>query len=1024
MLSHLLDNTYCSIETTLVNLFINYVVYFLGKYHKGTQHMGDDFFSSLSYSYGTYDSSTGFNSIGGSGYAGQNVTFQGTTVSGFDGFTSNPFLTSSTTSGFTQDQSIVGTANYQIGVDYTNNAVSGFANPNTGGAQSLTLDNTYYNIQAGSDAYLTTQFNTLGSIAEIQTLTATVIANTQGVDDTYPIIDTIDNTILTRADDGQSLNVPLSINQFNVQIKTAESTTVADSTSSGLSTTTQQQLDLAIDTELTNLALSSPNLATAAGRAIAIENANLAGNLLEADGNGFTLTTEERQVLQRVINDGLNVAITTRDTLNQAQDVIDSVRNISISDSGSLTFTEAKKALINDFYDGLTVEQKSIINNSGIGTTFNNLIGDVNNSGQTIIGISNLGLVPYTVANDTLGLDVTQRITDALIAQYITQNGSITEEQVLAIETLVLTQNAINTQDLVAGNIGVAETEININLIRKVSTDEVTDTTLPTTDQGDTAIQTVEVTANTSVTKAIRDSLGLPNQGPIVEKLISKAIDLGLNQIPGYSQINSAIGTANKIVSIGDIVTNVDLSPAETALALARLLIPQVNLVVTGYNLISGNGGGGGGGEDTLSSTGPDPVNPSVNPQVSAGGGGDDDFFGGLFGDVTEDLITDDGFVLSDPDDPTSLRVVPEDLFTETDGGLNVLTEELNTDDINYDPDAVDADAIPNYYPNGIPYDDDGNLNPGWAINPETGEPYYIGDDYVDPGTQALADAAREQATIAAATQRARNQQAIEVQRKQANEGDWRVRLRLAAGANYLYKDPGINSEGILWPLSITDGVIFPYTPKISSAYKANYSTSDLTHSNYRGYSYQNSYVDEISINAVFTAQDTTEANYLLAVIHFFRSVTKMFYGQDAQRGAPPPLVFLQGLGEFQYNLHPCVVSSFNYELPNDVDYIRARSTNQAGTSLLQRRDRQTLPTNSLWSSVVRLANATSTGLQPGALRYPPSVPSLGTNSPTYVPTKIEIQLSLLPIQSRQQISQQFSLKNFANGNLLKGGFW
>ena len=817
-------------------------------------------------------------------------------------------------------------------------------------------------------------------------------------------------------------------------ISQADVSTVTSTSATGLSAERQQQLDLAIETELTNLALSSPNLVTAAGRAIAIENANLAGNLLEADGNGFTLTTEERQVLQRVINDGLNVAVTTRDTLNQAQDVIDSVRNISISDSGSLTFTEAKKALINDFYDGLTVEQKSIINNSGLGTTFNTLIGDVNNSGQTIIGISNISLVPFNVANDTLGLDATQRITDALIAQYITQNGSITEEQVLAIETLVLTQNAINTQDLVAGNIGVAETEININLIRNVSTDEVTDTTLPTTDQGDTAIQTVEVTANTSVSKAIRDSLGLPNQGPIVEKLISKAIDLGLNQIPGYSQINSAIGTANKIVSIGDIVTNVDLSPAETALALARLLIPQVNLVVTGYNLISGNGGsGGGGGEDNVSSTGPDPVNPGVNPQVSAGGGGDDDFFGGLFGGVDADLIIDDEFtgidaqIAANENDLQTL-LSAEDVDAEIfNAGIDVDAEieRAAAEGIeNFEPDAVNVEDIPEYYPNGLPYDDDGNLNPGWAINPETGEPYYIGENYVDPGTQALADAAREQATIAAATQRARNQQAIEVQRKQANEGDWRVRLRLAAGANYLYKDPGINSEGILWPLSITDGVIFPYTPKISSAYKANYSTSDLTHSNYRGYSYQNSYVDEISINAVFTAQDTTEANYLLAVIHFFRSVTKMFYGQDAQRGAPPPLVFLQGLGEFQYNLHPCVVSSFNYELPNDVDYIRARSTNQAGTSLLQRRDRQTLPTNSLWSSVVRLANATSTGLQPGALRYPPSVPSLGTDSPTYVPTKIEIQLSLLPMQSRQQISQQFSLKNFANGNLLKGGFW
>jgi hypothetical protein len=45
------------------------------------------------------------------------------------------------------------------------------------------------------------------------------------------------------------------------------------------------------------------------------------------------------------------------------------------------------------------------------------------------------------------------------------------------------------------------------------------------------------------------------------------------------------------------------------------------------------------------------------------------------------------------------------------------------------------------------------------------------------------------------------------------------------------------------------------------------------------------------------------------------------------------------------------------------------------------------------------------------------------TNS-TYVPTKMEISITLLPVQSRKQISQQFSLKSFASGDLLKGGFW
>jgi hypothetical protein len=32
--------------------------------------------------------------------------------------------------------------------------------------------------------------------------------------------------------------------------------------------------------------------------------------------------------------------------------------------------------------------------------------------------------------------------------------------------------------------------------------------------------------------------------------------------------------------------------------------------------------------------------------------------------------------------------------------------------------------------------------------------------------------------------------------------------------------------------------------------------------------------------------------------------------------------------------------------------------------------------------------------------------------------------LTLIPIQSRSQMSKQFSVKEFAQGNLLRGGFW
>jgi hypothetical protein len=284
----------------------------------------------------------------------------------------------------------------------------------------------------------------------------------------------------------------------------------------------------------------------------------------------------------------------------------------------------------------------------------------------------------------------------------------------------------------------------------------------------------------------------------------------------------------------------------------------------------------------------------------------------------------------------------------------------------------------------------------------------------------ALADAAARTTALIAQAQR---QQTVRAQRQnQAQAGDWRVRLRLAPTSNYLYNAPDCGQ--VLWPLRNTDGVIFPYTPSIDTSYKANYSAYDLTHSNYRGYFYQNSYVDGINIKATFTAQDTAEANYLLAVIHFFRSVTKMFYGQDAERGSPPPLTYLSGLGDFQFNEHPCVVSQFNYNLPADVNYIRAQSVLVNGTNLTSARRRQTVLGNPLSYAIQRLSTL-GQGIQPGAVDAPFAVQgSLGAKNPTYVPTKMDISLTLLPIQSRSQVSQLFSLKGFANGNLLKGGFW
>jgi hypothetical protein len=176
--------------------------------------------------------------------------------------------------------------------------------------------------------------------------------------------------------------------------------------------------------------------------------------------------------------------------------------------------------------------------------------------------------------------------------------------------------------------------------------------------------------------------------------------------------------------------------------------------------------------------------------------------------------------------------------------------------------------------------------------------------------------------------------------------------------------------------------------------------------------------VDSISISCDFTAQDTFEANYLLAVIHFLRTVTKMFYGQDQdpKPGTPPPLCYLSGLGAFQFDAHPLAIQTFTYSLPTDVDYIRAgTTTTTAGVN--KGASQSKVNTN------VQSNGRTADSIGPGGTVPPPrftNVPG-GTIEPTYVPTKMQIQITAIPIVTRNDISNNFSVRDYATGALLRG---
>lgn len=277
-----------------------------------------------------------------------------------------------------------------------------------------------------------------------------------------------------------------------------------------------------------------------------------------------------------------------------------------------------------------------------------------------------------------------------------------------------------------------------------------------------------------------------------------------------------------------------------------------------------------------------------------------------------------------------------------------------------------------------------------------------------------------ETTNVAGSVDQVRSTGVAQTQRNARQQEDWRVRLQLAPQSTYLYNDPAIKQGDLLYPLKATSGVVFPYSPQISTSYKANYDPSDIAHTNYKQYFYKNSSVDDVQIIADFTAQDTTEALYVLAVIHFFRSVTKMFYGQDAnpRAGTPPPLCYLFGYGQYQFSDHPLLITGFQYSLPNDVDYIRAGSTTQwAGQNV------------SSYAAKSGVSNSTtsrlfSSGLTVGGITPEPTFNGLSNSQATYVPTKLQITLNAVPIVTRSNIANEFSVKKYATGELLKKGIW
>lgn len=259
-------------------------------------------------------------------------------------------------------------------------------------------------------------------------------------------------------------------------------------------------------------------------------------------------------------------------------------------------------------------------------------------------------------------------------------------------------------------------------------------------------------------------------------------------------------------------------------------------------------------------------------------------------------------------------------------------------------------------------------------------------------------------------------------------EDDWRVRISLADSSQLFYKNGGATDtqNQLMLPLLETNGVIWPYTPSITVSHAANYTSQPLTHSNYPAHFYNNSEVADITISGEFTVQSVEEGQYLMAAVYFLRTATKMFFGQGANAGNPPPVVFLDGYGSHYFPHVPCVITNFTHTLPNEVDYLQIPISS---TTL----EEVAIPPDNANIGSVQLS-AEEQQYVPSLLRSNKSAPrtqmqykTLTTS--TRVPATSTISVTVKPVYSRKNLHERFNLDQFAAGKLLQdkdrgfGGF-
>jgi hypothetical protein len=206
---------------------------------------------------------------------------------------------------------------------------------------------------------------------------------------------------------------------------------------------------------------------------------------------------------------------------------------------------------------------------------------------------------------------------------------------------------------------------------------------------------------------------------------------------------------------------------------------------------------------------------------------------------------------------------------------------------------------------------------------------------------------------------------------------DWRARLRPKAGGAHRFY--GSEDGGIMAPIKASGGLVWQYVPQIYVVGSAEYNKEQMQGMNYPINTYQMSTPPRLTLTSTFTVNNIDEGRYYLAMMQFFRVVTKAFYGDqsvaDGTFGTPPPVMLFEYLGDHGFNKVPVIVVSYSLELPPDVDYV------------------------------------------------PVEVKIGGESTTTYVPTESTVTCDLDPNYTPHKLRKNFNLNTLRTGEAYKDGY-